>query len=78
MPVRAVATALLTAAAVTLTAVASAQTPSATVVGRIVDASDAVVSQATIRVRNVNERRAHRRFTGGWGLHGFQSGAGHL
>ena len=41
-------------------AVLAAQTPSATIVGRIVDATEAVVGKATIRVRNeaTNEVRA--------------------
>jgi hypothetical protein len=51
---RAVRSAALLTAALAFAGVAAAQTPSATIVGRIVDASDAVVSDASIHVRNVN------------------------
>jgi hypothetical protein len=44
----------LTGLALVLGASALAQTPSATIVGRITDATGAVVAKATIRARNVN------------------------
>jgi outer membrane receptor protein involved in Fe transport len=45
---------LLTGAALLLATPSRAQTPSATIVGRIVDATDLAVSGATVRVRNID------------------------